>query len=81
MALTQPQFMTLQKSEPDLYELRAQLLALYRQYEDDVACAIDIRTDCERRIRQADAARHNAEHRMSVVRALLDVEFPDWRAD
>jgi hypothetical protein len=81
MALPQPQFMMVQTAEPDLFELRAQLLALYRQCEDEVACADELRADYERRIRQADELRRTAEHRMTVVRAMLDLEFPDWRPD
>ena len=81
MALTQPQFMVLRTPEPDLLELRAQLLALYRQCEDDVASADEMRADYERRLAQAGEMRAAAERRMSVVRSLLDMEFPDWRSD
>ena len=70
----------LETSEPDLCELRAQLLALYRQCEDDLLCADELCADYERRILQADDFRRATEHRMSLVRAMLDLEFPGWCA-
>jgi hypothetical protein len=78
MALSQPQFLELQSTEPDFRELRAQLLALYRQCEDDVACATEMQSDYRERIRQANAMRRNAANRMAKVRALLDIQFPGW---
>lgn len=80
MALTHPQFM-IQSAEPDLYELRAQLLALFRQCEDDLVCASQMRADYEMRLQQANELHRTSEHRMSVIRAMLDLEFPDWRGD
>jgi hypothetical protein len=55
----------------DRNALRRQLIALFQQYRGDAESAQAV-------IAEATKALEAAREGMSVVRKLLDIEFPDW---
>ena len=63
---------------PDREALRCELIALYRQYVADAADAGALQDEYAERMEQARSLHRSVQHKIEVVRDLLEAEFPDW---
>ena len=66
---------------PDRRVLRNEMLALYEQYERELAGALDILKQGEELIRGARAEKRASKLRMGQLKKVLDDEYPDWSAE